>query len=144
MTSPDEQAALINAHNDWRSRYNSPPVVWDDAVAGVAQNWSDQIAASGSFGHRPDNQYGENIFMGTSGAYSAQDVVDDWGSEVSNYDIPSLTCAADATCGHFTQLVWATTARIGCGKSTGPDGNDYWVCNYDPPGNMQGDSPFAT
>jgi hypothetical protein len=26
----------------------------------------------------------------------------------------------------------------------GADGNDYWVCNYDPAGNMQGESPFGT
>jgi pathogenesis-related protein 1 len=143
MTSPDEQTALVAAHNDWRARYNSPPVVWDDTVAAVAQDWANQIAASGSFDHRPDNQYGENMFMGTSGAYGPNDVVDDWGNENANYDIPSLTCMADATCGHFTQLVWATTVRIGCGKATGPDGNDYWVCDYDPAGNMDGQSPFA-
>ncbi|SDP47267.1 Cysteine-rich secretory protein family protein [Nakamurella panacisegetis] len=144
MTSPDEQAALVAAHNQWRARYNSPPVVWDDTVAAVAQDWANQIAASGQFDHRPDNRYGENMFMGTAGAYRPTDVVDDWGNENANYDIPSQTCMAEAVCGHFTQLVWATTARIGCGKATGPDGNDYWVCDYDPAGNMEGQSPFAT
>ena len=69
---------------------------------------------------------------------------DDWGSEQANYDIPSLTCAPGAVCGHFTQLVWSKTARVGCGKATGADGNDYWVCNYDPAGNMQSESPFGT
>jgi len=81
--------------------------------------------------------------MGTSGAFPANTVVDDWGSEQANYDIPSLTCAPGAVCGHFTQLVWSKTARVGCGKATGADGNDYWVCNYDPQGNMQGESPFG-
>ncbi len=43
---------------------------------------------------------------------------------------------------YFTQVVWAMTLRVGCGKATGNDGNEYWVCNYDPAGNMDGESPF--
>jgi hypothetical protein len=143
MISADEQTALVDAHNQWRARFNSPPLAWDGGLAGIAQDWADQLAASGQFDHRPDNQFGENIFMGTSGAYPAGAVVDDWGSEQANYDIPSLTCAVGAVCGHFTQVVWSKTARVGCGRATGADGNDYWVCNYDPAGNMQGDSPFG-
>ena len=144
MISADEQSALVDAHNQWRSRFNSPGLVWDGGLATLAQDWADQLAASGQFDHRPNNQFGENIFMGTSGAFPANAVVDDWGSEQANYDIPSLTCAPGAVCGHFTQLVWSKTARVGCGKATGADGNDYWVCNYDPAGNMQGESPFGT
>jgi pathogenesis-related protein 1 len=144
MISADEQSALVDAHNGWRARFNTPSLVWDNTLATLAQDWADQLAASGQFDHRPDNQFGENIFMGTADAFPANAVVDDWGGEVANFDVASLTCAPDATCGHFTQVVWSQTARVGCGKSTGDDGNDYWVCNYDPPGNMQGESPFAT
>ena len=144
MISADEQSALVDAHNQWRARFNSPGLVWDGGLATLAQDWADQLAASGQFDHRPNNQFGENIFMGTTGAFPANTVVDDWGSEQANYDIPSLTCAPGAVCGHFTQLVWSKTARVGCGKATGADGNDYWVCNYDPAGNMQSESPFGT
>ena len=144
MISNDEQSALVDAHNQWRARFKSPPVAWDGGLATHAQNWADQLAASGQFDHRPNNQFGENLFMGTTGAFPASAVVDDWGSEQANYDIPSLMCAPGAVCGHFTQVVWSKTARVGCGKATGADGNDYWVCNYDPAGNMQGESPFGT
>jgi hypothetical protein len=118
MISADEQSALVDAHNQWRSRFNSPGLVWDGGLATLAQDWADQLAASGQFDHLPNNQFGENIFMGTSGAFPANAVVDDWGSEQANYDIPSLTCAPGAVCGHFTQLVWSKTARVGCGKAT--------------------------
>ncbi len=35
--------------------------------------------------------------------------------------------------GHFTQLVWKDTTRIGCGYNFGCSMKTY-VCNYDPPG----------
>ena len=33
--------------------------------------------------------------------------------------------------GHFTQVVWASTQKLGCGSAGG-----YVTCRYDPPGNM--------
>jgi hypothetical protein len=42
--------------------------------------------------------------------------------------------------GHFTQLVWRSSARLGCGASV-CRGLQIWVCNYDPPGNVQGNFP---
>jgi hypothetical protein len=53
-------------------------------------------------------------------------------------------CAAGEPCGHYTQLVWRGTTRVGCGKATctvnSPFGAgfptwEYYVCDYEPPGN---------
>jgi hypothetical protein len=120
-----------------------PPLVWDDAVATVAQDWADQIAASGDFAHRPDNGFGENIWAGTTGFFLPTDSVNSWGSEVADYDFATNTCAAGKVCGHFTQLVWARSTQLGCGKAAG-GGNDYYVCNYNPPGNVTGETPGAS
>jgi len=38
--------------------------------------------------------------------------------------------------GHFTQLAWVATTSIGCGV-TQCGGLELWVCNYDPPGNVE-------
>ena len=43
--------------------------------------------------------------------------------------------------GHFTQLVWQNTTKLGCGaKACEEGGGDapgwYLVCEYDPPGNV--------
>ncbi|MGH3930253.1 MAG: CAP domain-containing protein [Pseudonocardiaceae bacterium] len=40
------------------------------------------------------------------------------------------------------KVVWSKSTMVGCGKATGPDGNDYWVCNYDPAGNVVGQTPL--
>jgi hypothetical protein len=34
-------------------------------------------------------------------------------------------------------VVWRGTERVGCGTAT-CNGLDLFVCNYDPPGNVQG------
>lgn len=135
--------AMLDAHNDWRTRHNVPPLNWDPAVAAVAQDWADHLAATGVFEHRQNNKYGENIWAGSAGFFAPTDAVSSWGSEVNDYDFDSNTCAAGKACGHFTQLVWANTSRVGCGKATG-HGNDYIVCNYDPPGNFVGEKPGAS
>ena len=48
--------------------------------------------------------------------------------------------------GHFSQIVWASTSKVGCVVASCPDGmtggssmpSKYLVCNYHLPGNVQG------
>lgn len=138
-----DKTELVNQHNVWRTKYKTPNLVWDGTIAQYAQQWADTLASSGTFAHRPNNKYGENIWSGSTGSFSMVSVVDGWGNEVNNYDMSTHTCAADQVCGHFTQVVWKATTKLGCGKATGQDGNDYVVCNYDPAGNMKGQNPFG-
>ncbi len=138
-----DKNALLDQHNAWRARYNVAPLTWDETVAAVAQEWANQIAASGKFAHRQGSKYGENLWAGTAGAFPMASVVDGWGNEVSNFDIGSNTCAAGKVCGHFMQVIWRKSTKLGCGKATGADGNDAVVCNYDPPGNMLGENPLG-
>ena len=46
--------------------------------------------------------------------------------------------------GHFTQLVWAGTAAVGCGAAlcdVGSMQSMLLVCNYSPAGNVPGEYP---
>lgn len=134
---------ILERHNYWREDVGVPGnMVWSDEMARLAADWALKLKKKGcGFEHRPDNNYGENLFMGTTGYYGAADVVNAWASEKADYSYAKNKCKAGKMCGHYTQIVWENTTKVGCAKIA-CDGNDIWVCNYDPPGNWVGEKPY--
>ncbi|KAJ0009824.1 hypothetical protein Pint_34067 [Pistacia integerrima] len=45
-------------------------------------------------------------------------------------------------CGHYTQVVWRNSVRIGCAKVRCNNGGTFIGCNYAPPGNYVGQKPY--
>jgi hypothetical protein len=43
--------------------------------------------------------------------------------------------------GHYAQMVWRGTTRIGCGLAHG-QGQEYLVCRYSPAGNVPRQKPY--
>ena len=130
---------MLDAHNAIRARVGVPPLVWSDQLAQVAQDWANHLIATGSFSHRPNNRYGENLYSISGGTASPAQVVGYWAREARGYDIRSNTCSG--VCGHYTQIVWGTTRAVGCAVATDRR-REVWVCNYDPPGNVIGYRPY--
>ncbi len=138
----EEKQMLLERHNYWRAQVGLSPLEWSDEMAMLADDWAKQLATTGcGFKHRPNNKYGENLFRGTSGYYTAADAVDSWGEEKNDYNYDTNKCNPGAVCGHYTQIVWKNTTKVGCAKSE-CNGNVTWVCNYDPPGNYIGQKPY--
>ena len=68
-----------------------------------------------------------------------------WYGEYIDYDYTTNSCNYASVCGHFTQIIWKNTKRIGCGKSIRKKKNlitIYWVCQYDPAGNYVDERPY--
>ncbi len=128
--------AFLDAHNRVRAKHCAPPLTYSPTLAAVAQKWADELAAKGcAFGHSPGRKYGENLAAGTVGALDPESTTAMWYDEIKLYKFPDG--GFSMATGHFTQVVWTTTTQIGCGHVT-CKGNDIYVCNYDPPGNWQG------
>src|SRR5689334_12035018 len=53
---------MLAAHNAIRARVGERPLVWSAQVAAVAQDWANHLIATGTFSHRPNNRYGENLY----------------------------------------------------------------------------------
>jgi uncharacterized protein YkwD len=127
--------AFVAAHNRVRAKHCAGPLKWSPKLAQVAQKWADHLRDAGCvFGHS-GGQYGENLAAGTQGVLDPEATVKMWYDEISIYKFPDGGFSMKT--GHFTQVVWRGTTEVGCGHST-CNGNDIWVCNYDPPGNWEG------
>lgn len=149
---PPGLAGITKAHNDARATEGVAPLTWDPALAAVAQAWADACvdnkAPTGLIDHnegRSDNYpgyVGENIY-GASGNASAQAAVSSWMSEKADYNYATGSCASGKACGHYTQVMWAKSTKLGCGlsKCAGLKFGNAIVCNYSPGGN-NGGKPF--
>ena len=62
-----------------------------------------------------------------------------WYDEIKDYDFkkPGFSSAT----GHFTQVVWVDSVELGVGKATAPNGMQFVVARYYPPGNILGRFP---
>jgi len=130
---------MLRAHNAVRSRIGLSVLVWSESLAARAQDRAKTLLKTGKFEHTPNSAYGENLFEIRGAAATPSEVVSDWASESRNYDYTNNTCRG--VCGHYTQIVWGETKKVGCGVAAG-GGRQVWVCQYDPPGNVIDRRPY--
>ena len=131
-----EITEILNVHNLVRAGLTLPQLTWDCKLADLAQDWANK----GVTQHREDTIYGESIFVSAARDAAAVASVNRWVQEKANWNNSKGKCAKGMTCTHYTQIVWKTTTRIGCGINRNVPGK--WktmvVCNYDPAGNNPG------
>jgi uncharacterized protein YkwD len=163
-TNPLTQSVIdefVAAHNQARSGPLNPPpspplppVSWDPVLADVAYNYlsgcpggggslvdhnanrtSDYAALGGS------DYVGENIFASTGAGAAPADALATWMGEASSYDYNTNNITA---AGHYTQVVWRASVRIGCAIFDCPafTYHDTILCDYAPGGNISGQKPY--
>lgn len=134
-------AEALRLHNSLRSRHGAPDLVLDPSLTKFAQRWADHLASTGKFHHCPDNKYGENLYAqwaaSTKSVCPADRAVESWYEESRNYNYKCEPTSMSV--GHFTQLVWRDTKRMGIARAKTKDGKRTMiVAHYDPPGNFIG------
>lgn len=139
---------VLAAHNRERATLGIAPLAWDSALAADAAQWAKYLAATGKFEHAPENARqpeGENLWAGTRGYYSTEAMVDAWVREKRYYKPGKFpqnsTTGKVGDVGHYTQLMWRDTGRVGCAIATGAE-EDVLVCRYSDAGNYIGETPF--
>ncbi|WP_342377184.1 CAP domain-containing protein [Myxococcus stipitatus] len=145
---------MLDGHNATRAAAKpvpSPalvPVTWDTE----AENTAKAYAAKCEFKHNPNRgNLGENLYAATPDSKTTRAVVEGWSSEINDYNYATNSCAQTKMCGHYTQIVWRNTKRIGCATQVCTENSPWgaqwpkwqlWVCNYAPPGNYVGERPY--
>ncbi|XP_035679174.1 cysteine-rich venom protein-like [Branchiostoma floridae] len=147
--TPDEIHQVVAVHNNLRSSVtpgaaNMQYMKWHDELAAMSQAWADKC----EFEHGqvdvespPYGQIGQNLWKGSPRMSRSPQPIQDWYGEVVDYHFDTLHCNEGRECGHYTQVVWAETNRVGCGVME-CDGFTIIVCNYGPIGNHQGVPPY--
>jgi len=135
---------LLAAHNAERALYRMQPLAWDPQLASAAARYATQLAAIGDLHHSPRNAragQGENLWMGTRNAFRPRTMVQNWASEKAMFHpgtFPNNSRSRNwADVGHYTQMIWPGTTRVGCGIGRSAR-YDFLVCRYSPPGNVDG------
>eukprot|EP01101_Sappina_pedata_P002171 TRINITY_DN1242_c0_g1_i1.p1 TRINITY_DN1242_c0_g1~~TRINITY_DN1242_c0_g1_i1.p1 ORF type:complete len:326 (+),score=61.74 TRINITY_DN1242_c0_g1_i1:17-994(+) len=145
--SQAEKDEFVNIHNQFRSEVNPPPasplnqVSWDETLAQAAANfYTNCLVGHSGLG------YGENLYWTSNpnpGVNWPTQVVTAWNSEKTDYTYDTNSCAPGKVCGHYTQVVWNNSIKIGCVRI---NGCSPWAvsvaCEYSPPGNYIGQYPY--
>uniref|UniRef100_A0A8C4HKD6 Cysteine-rich secretory protein LCCL domain containing 2 n=1 Tax=Dicentrarchus labrax TaxID=13489 RepID=A0A8C4HKD6_DICLA len=154
---------IIQLHNKLRggvypTASNMEHMIWDDELERSATHWSEEC----QWDHGPQDllmSIGQNLAVHWGRYRSPAFHVQAWYDEVKDYTYPySHECnpwcperCSGPMCTHYTQLVWATTNRVGCAVHVCPRMNVwgeiwenavYLVCNYSPKGNWIGEAPY--
>ena len=130
---PKAMRDVVETHNRVRAEHCAEPLVWSKKLASVAQGWADRLARECVMQHS-GGKYGENLAAGTASALDGERVSQMWYDEVALYDFGRGGFSPET--GHFTQVVWRATERIGCAVSE-CKGLEIWVCEYEPAGNVE-------
>jgi pathogenesis-related protein 1 len=148
---------MLAQHNRYRAEVGTPALRWDDTVAASAQAYANRllpkVQANPGTGlvHDPNTPYGENLYyawVSGQGATAPDPLgaLSSWYKEKTQYDAnPQPVSNPVQSWGHYSQMVWRTTQRLGCGAASGFQ-NGKWttvvVCRYDPRGNIRGQKPY--
>uniref|UniRef100_A0A8C8S412 Cysteine rich secretory protein LCCL domain containing 2 n=1 Tax=Pelusios castaneus TaxID=367368 RepID=A0A8C8S412_9SAUR len=158
-----DKEEILSLHNKLRgqvypSASNMEYMTWDDVLERSAEAWAQEC----SWDHGPANlimSIGQNLAVHWGRYRSPAFHVQSWYDEVKDYTYPyphecDPWCpdrCSGAMCTHYTQMVWATTNKVGCAVNVCKQMNVwgeiwenavYLVCNYSPKGNWIGEAPY--
>lgn len=134
------QKEMLDAHNVLRAQHCSPEMTWDAEVAQSAQAWADRC----QWEHAQGTGLGENLAAAAGSVRTPKQTTDGWYSEIAQYNFAAPGFSFGT--GHFTQVVWKGSTRLGCAMaicpatSISPDWGawptaQFVVCRYAPQGN---------
>ena len=138
-------------HNQLREQYfQGYALIRSATLEQDAQSRANYLAKTGKFSHDPSNlshKYGENLFaFSENSTPNFKSIIQKWYKEGSYYDYETNSCQSGKVCGHYTQIIWKNSQKIGCASAQYQKGrfkNGYvTVCKYYPYGNIIGQRPY--
>ncbi|KAH9503471.1 GLIPR1-like protein 1 [Bulinus truncatus] len=154
--SEAEKVAILRIHNILRAKEGSSnmrKMSWSSELEKLAQAYAEKcIFDHSSKAYRQNvggfDYIGENLYAGTA-SFDPVSPIQMWWDETKFFDYNTLYCDPGQMCGHYTQVVWASSYALGCGVKYCPVlqkvsfGQGYnVVCHYGPGGNYANQRPY--
>lgn len=134
-SSPVEEGSYsdqcLKAHNVRRAVHGAKDLVWDDELAA----WAYKVSSTCVFEHS-GGSYGENLAAGGDG--TPEEFVGRWYDEGVSEGYSYSNGGFSHATGHFTQVVWKGTSRLGCATVNCPGLGNFFTCEYADAGNYEG------
>ncbi|XP_034554290.1 cysteine-rich venom protein [Notolabrus celidotus] len=140
------QDEIVEMHNGYRKTVQPPAadmlkMSYSEKLAASSQAWVDECnVAHGPPSTRMLDGYelGENLFYSNS-PVSWTEVILAWHNEAPLYQYPE---SAKVSTGHYVQIVWNSSYKVGCGVALCPNNIYFYACQYNRAGNFQNWPPY--
>ncbi|KAF7293308.1 SCP domain-containing protein [Mycena chlorophos] len=138
--SDQDVQSYLNGHNSVRAAHGANPLQWNNTLASKAQTWANKCTNHHSGGTL--GPFGENLAAQTGGNFTIPAAMDSWVTGPT--EEPAYNANAPVA-SHFTQIVWKASTQLGCAVQICSDifpgygSAQYYVCEFFPPGNVEGE-----
>ncbi|CAI5473698.1 unnamed protein product [Closterium sp. Yama58-4] len=141
----------LDVHNNARAAVGAVPLVWDDTLASHALAWVTALTNSTyncGLTHGGNSGEGQNLSGASPSGWASNAAAASWWVNEGQWYTAAVFpdgCEGGnwAKCGHYTQVVWNNSKKLGCAKASCGTSADVWACHYYPPGNYGGQRPYV-
>jgi len=153
----EDKIKALKLHNEARKEVGSPPLVWSEKLEKQALLYAKILARKDdkqNMKHSQTND-GENMTYSYSAesingvvtpTFSSTPLTDasvGWYEEIKDYRYSKIKkIRIGPPIGHYTQMVWKNTKKVGIAYAVSKKGSVYVVARYFPAGNLIGKHPY--
>ena len=127
----------LNIHNEYRKKHNAERLELSVRLSENAKKRILQLEKGldniNSKVYVDDHELGENLYISTKNDFDIEKLCEIWYNEKNKYNFDLNTYQKGT--GHFTQMIWKDTRRIGFGYLKSNNGKIYFLALYSPAGN---------
>lgn len=138
VLTQSEIKELIDAHNFYRKKVGVPEIRYSNELSLEAKKVALMNAKRQNLIHTK-SVLGENLYFSSSST-TPKEVVDDLASEEEYFSHRNRKF--NSRCGHYTQIIWKSSLKVGAAIYLDKDGGEYWALVYSPAGNQFGEKAY--
>ena len=137
---------MLAAHNAVRAQAGAPALAWDTALGNARRGLCAADGVHRTSSPIPTARRGPAPARICGWARAVLSPSKPWsaagrrsGDNSCPASFPAVSRSGNwADVGHYTQMIWPTTTRVGCAHRDSTPSTDYLVCRYSPAGNIDG------